>query len=86
MQLQFKIYLINASLFIMSIVFTYGHIVCCNELWDGVLSSSFIKDGPVYPMLKETLKLLSLAFGEELLLWPAHRYIWVMSFNLPKQN
>ena len=30
---------------------------CCrNELWDGVISFPFIKDGPVYPMLKEIRK------------------------------
>lgn len=35
-----------------------------NELWGGVFSSPFIKGGPVYPLLKEVLMLLSLVFGE----------------------
>lgn len=54
-----------------------GHL---SELWSGVFSSLFLKDGPVYTMLKEPIKeeftLLPLLFGElvQLLLWPSHRY------------
>ena len=30
---------------------------CCRgELWDRIISSPFVKDGPVYPMLKEIIK------------------------------
>lgn len=54
-----------------------GHL---SELWSGVFSSLFLKDGPVYTMVKEPIKdafiLLPLLFGElvQLLLWPSHRY------------
>lgn len=69
-------------------------IAVSNELWDGIFSSLFIKDGPVCPVLKEAikeaLKLLSLVFGEleQLLLWSPRRYFRVCviySGNLQKQ-
>ena len=62
---------------------------CCGrkELWDVILSFPLVKDGPVYPMLKEiikeALKLLSLTFGEfeRLLSWLLLRYFRVISLS-----
>jgi len=53
------------------------HFKCfrCKELWDGIISIPFIKEGQVFPVLKEpskeALKLLSFAFREldQHLLW-----------------
>lgn len=51
-----NIHTICATLFIMSIVFMNGRMVCCNDLWDTFFFFIFIKDAPVYPMLKEAIK------------------------------
>ncbi len=67
---------------------------CCHkELWDGIISFPFLKDGPVCPMLKEirkeALKHLSLAFREfeQHLSWLPLRYFQVISLrNVTKQK
>lgn len=41
-----------------------SRMACRCELWDGVISSPFLKDASVCPTLKEALKLLSLVFGD----------------------
>lgn len=66
-----KMYMICVTLLIRLNVFIYGQMFHCNELWDSIFSPLFIKDSPVYPILKEALKPLSLVFGElqHLLLW-----------------
>lgn len=75
--------MICATLLIMSMVFMTGGLLRRNELWDGIFSYPFIKDGSVYPMLKEAMMLLSLIFGEfsQLILLPPHRYVWLMSLS-----
>ena len=57
------------------------------KLWKGIISIPSLKDGPVYPMLKEirkeALKHLSLAFREiyQLLSWLLLRHSWVISLS-----
>lgn len=65
----------------MSFAFMNGWMVHSNELWDSIFSSLFIKDGPVYHLLKKAIKqpleLLSSIFEEleQLLLWLPCRYL-----------
>ena len=65
-----------------------GHFLYC--CWDAIISFPFVKDGKVYPMLKEIKKeaLISLAFRkfDQLLSWLSFRYFRVIHSvrNLPK--
>ena len=61
---------------------------CHKKLWDGIISFPFVKDSPVYPMLKvirkEALKHLSLAFRgfDQLLSWLPLRYFRIILLSL----
>lgn len=58
-----NIYMIYTSLSIMMIIAVNSQVGCHCELCNSIYCSPFIKDGPMYPLLKEAieeaLKLLS---------------------------
>lgn len=58
----------NCNYVSMLVILMNGKVVSCNELWDDVFPSRFIKEGPVSPLrkeaIKEALKLLSFMFRE----------------------